>query len=208
MRLHAARLRLAASGARRRRCACPAFFRRCVMLAFSFRASPPDLAPLPLLAGSVRHGKIKSFSRRACASEFCQPRRQSKIDSPPANKPREAKRRKAQSSHWPRGLNKRCRLPRPARGSALFSGRARLPALHRGSDRSALTLGSAQAALHATKRMRALPAPSIALKRSTSHAGRNAGGDDARTARERLAKPPAGTALAPHVGSHPDASLG
>ena len=45
--------------------------------------------------------------------------------------------------------------------------------------------------------MRALPAPSIALKRSTSHAGRNAGGDDARTARERLAKPPAGTTLAP-----------
>jgi hypothetical protein len=172
---------------------------------FSFRF---HRSSLPSLAGNVRHGQINSFSRRSCASEFCQPQRQSKKDSPPAKKPREAKRRKAQSSHWPRRPNKRCRLPRPARGSALFSGRARLPALHRGSDRSALTLGSAQAALHATKRMRALPAPSIALKRSTSHAGRNAGGDDARTARERLAKPPAGTTLAPHVGSHPDASLG
>ena len=33
-----------------------------------------------------------------------------------------------------------------------------------------------------------LPAPLLALKPSTWLAGRNAGGDDARTARERLAK--------------------
>jgi hypothetical protein len=37
--------------------------------------------------------------------------------------------------------------------------------------------------------MQALPAPSIALKRGTSRPGRNAGGDDARTARERGHKP-------------------
>ena len=37
--------------------------------------------------------------------------------------------------------------------------------------------------------MQALPAPSIALKRGTSHPGRNAGGDDARTAREQGYKP-------------------
>jgi hypothetical protein len=39
----------------------------------------------------------------------------------------------------------------------------------------------------------------LAFKRSTSHAGRNAGGADAQTARERFAKPPAGTAPAPHL---------
>jgi hypothetical protein len=46
-----------------------------------------------------------------------------------------------------------------------------------------------QAALHASERMRALPAPSFALKRGTSRTGHNAGGDDARTARERGYKP-------------------
>jgi len=48
---------------------------------------------------------------------------------------------------------------------------------------------SAQAALHANSRTRALSAPPTALKRCTSHAGRHAGGDDARTARERGYKP-------------------
>ena len=47
----------------------------------------------------------------------------------------------------------------------------------------------------------------IALKPSTWLAGHNAGGDDARTARERLARPPAGTALAPPSGSHPESTL-
>jgi hypothetical protein len=54
-------------------------------------------------------------------------------------------------------------------------------ALAGASERSS----SAQAALHANKRMRALPAPSLALKQGTLHAGLNAGGDVARTARER-----------------------
>jgi hypothetical protein len=49
--------------------------------------------------------------------------------------------------------------------------------------------GSAQAALHAKERAPALPAPSIALKRSTPHPGRSAGGDDARAARERSYEP-------------------
>ena len=62
---------------------------------------------------------------------------------------------------------------------------ARLPALHRGSCLATECFDSAQAALHAIERERALPAPSIALKPSTWLAGRNAGGDDARTARER-----------------------
>jgi hypothetical protein len=59
-----------------------------------------------------------------------------------------------------------------------------------------------------------------ALKPSTWLAGRHAGGHsslhwrklrtlvcDARTARERLARPPAGTALAPPSGSHPESTL-
>ena len=64
-------------------------------------------------------------------------------------------------------------------------GAARLSALHRGARRSGERCDSAQAALDATGRARALPAPSIALKPSTWLAGRHAGGDDARTARER-----------------------
>jgi hypothetical protein len=48
---------------------------------------------------------------------------------------------------------------------------------------------SAQAALHADERMRALPAPSTALKQSTLRAGHHAGGDVARTARGRSYEP-------------------
>jgi hypothetical protein len=205
MRPHAARLRLAASALVVD--AAPArLFSSLRHATFSFRF---HRSSLPSLAGNVRHGQINSFSRRSCASEFCQPQRQSKKDSPPAKKPREAKRRKAQSSHWPRRPNKRCRLPRPARGSALFSGRARLPALHRGSDRSALTLGSAQAALHATNRgcgryphrrsrLSEAPRTPVVMPAGTMPGPPGSG----------LRNRPQGTTLAPHVGSHPDASLG
>src|SRR6185437_17015838 len=66
---------------------------------------------------------------------------------------------------------------------------------------------SVQAALHATRCEGVTSALLIALKPSTWLAGRDAGGDDARTARERLARPPAGTALAPPSGSHPESTL-
>ena len=66
---------------------------------------------------------------------------------------------------------------------------ARLPALHRGSRPATECFDSAQAALHANGRARALPAPPLALKRSTPRAGRNAGGDDARAARVRGYEP-------------------
>ena len=46
-----------------------------------------------------------------------------------------------------------------------------------------------RAALHAKERTRALPAPSITLKRSTPRPGRSAGGVDARAARERGYEP-------------------
>ncbi len=48
---------------------------------------------------------------------------------------------------------------------------------------------SAQAALHAKHDAKALPPLRIALKRGTSLAGHNAGGDDTRTAREWGYKP-------------------
>jgi hypothetical protein len=47
----------------------------------------------------------------------------------------------------------------------------------------------------------------IAPKRSTSRAGRSTGGVDARIARERFARPPAGTAPTPHLRSHPECAL-
>jgi hypothetical protein len=65
------------------------------------------------------------------------------------------------------------------------AGRAHLPALHRGFRRRANAFESVKAALHAIRRAQALPASLTALKPSTWHAGHNAGGDDARTARER-----------------------
>ena len=57
------------------------------------------------------------------------------------------------------------------------NGRARLSALHQAAlARTSERSSSAQAVLHAIDRTRALPAPSIALKQGTLHAGRNAGG--------------------------------
>jgi hypothetical protein len=49
----------------------------------------------------------------------------------------------------------------------------------------AMCRSSIRAALHAMQRAGGYPHLGIALKRSTSRAGRNAGGVDARTARER-----------------------
>jgi hypothetical protein len=97
---------------------------------------------------------------------------------------------KGASNHCPRGAS-RCRhlkalraRKRPDVGGRSPSG-APTAALARATERS----NSAQAALHAKERAKALPAPSIALKRSTPHPGRSAGGDDARAARGRGYKP-------------------
>ena len=69
-------------------------------------------------------------------------------------------------------------------------GAARLPALHSDACQSERTLrlspGRASRDRQAT---RALSAPSIALKRNTPRAGRDAGGIDAQAARERGYKP-------------------
>jgi hypothetical protein len=88
-------------------------------------------------------------------------------------KRREAERRKAQ--HWSRILGCGARL---AIGALAF--RRSTAALA-----SAMCRSSIQAALHAMQCAGVSLSLGIALKRSTSRAGRNAGGVDARTAREQ-----------------------
>jgi hypothetical protein len=111
---------------------------------------------------------------------------------------REAERRKAHPTNVRAAPTGRCRpparrarCPRPTfprvRGTAGRGLAFRRPtaALAEATER----FSSAQAALHANGRVQALPAPSIALKRSTPRPGRSAGGDDARAARERVTTP-------------------
>ena len=139
----------------------------------------------------------KSFSRRTCVRVVLTTTHQ-KIRRP-AKKPREADAEGA-SDQCPRiaircpriadKLRAQCpRATRPARGSGPTSGAARLPALRGGACQSDRTLRLSRAALHAKERAPALPAPSIALKRSTPRPGRSAAGDDARAARERGYEP-------------------
>jgi hypothetical protein len=92
---------------------------------------------------------------------------------------REAERRKAHASHCralQHGSAPMQTSVRSLRNSSASSGalafRRFAAALAPASERQ----DSAQAALHASGRMRALPAPSFALKRSTSRSGHNAGG--------------------------------
>jgi len=111
----------------------------------------------------------------------------------PFSKAKGAERRKAPSNQRP---HRRMRQRASAK-SALASRRTT-------ADLVATTerCDSVQAALHANGRAQALPTPSVALKRGTSRAGPIAGGDDARTARERkLRALPAGTARAPFLSA-------
>jgi hypothetical protein len=93
-------------------------------------------------------------------------------------------------------------------GERLALRRPRLSALRRGFRRRANADDSVKAALHEIRRTRALPAPLTAPKPSTWHAGlvkcRRGRCPDRR---ERLARPPAGTALAPLFRSHPESAL-
>ena len=138
----------------------------------------------------------KSFSRRVCVQVPAHDDASKKSPS----------REKAEGSGAPKGASNQC--PRGAiRCCHLNALRARcphptLPRLRGGGGeglafrRSTAALakatehfGSARAALHAKERTRALPAPSITLKRSTPRPGRSAGGVDARAARERGYEP-------------------
>jgi hypothetical protein len=134
---------------------------------------PPRFAwsPSPTFVGADK----QIHSRDACAPEFCQA-----IAKKPSLKRREVERRQA---HLPLAASADA-----AARLALTRARSPLGAPPRlWSQRE--RCDPIQAALHASERMRALPAPSFALKRGTSRTGHNAGGDDARTARERGYKP-------------------
>jgi hypothetical protein len=128
------------------------------------------------------------FSRCVLASEFCDA--SSKIPFREKRRERSAGRRNVLKPRFAGAAAVRARDRSPLGAPLRFSS----------CRPNAVT--QAQAALHASKRMRALPAPSLALKQSTLRAGPNAGGDDARDRPgARLRASPAGTALAPISGS-------
>ena len=119
-------------------------------------------------------------------------------DSPSREKAEGGGAPKGASNQCPRGAIRCCHLnalrarcPHPAllrkrgRAGRGLAFRRSTAALAKATDR----FSSAQAALHTKERTRALPAPSIALKRSTPRPGRSAGGVDARAARERGYEP-------------------
>jgi hypothetical protein len=125
------------------------------------RRSNPEPGRRTGLLRFARNDDMEHHSRGAHAPEACQP-------------PRRRKRRTTkEGSGAPRGASSNGRILRHGaglRGPLAF--RRSTAALAGTSERSS----SAQAALHANKRMRALPAPSFALKQGTLRAGRNAGG--------------------------------
>ena len=154
-------------------------------------ASRPTSAPLAFPAG-LRLPALATtkHSRGAPAPEVCSrtPRLLASRKKEGGGAPKGA------SSHCPRRAIRCCHLnalrarcPHPTlprtrgRAGRGLASRRSAAALAKATER----FGSAQAALRAKGRAPALPAPSIALKRSTPHPGRSAGGDDARAARER-----------------------
>ena len=159
-----------------------------------WRGPPPPLS---------RGGK-QIRSRDAAASESCVTTKQERnnfLDPPPEQQgggaPKGAHPLAASLQTGLRSVRNRLLMrQRLLREPLAF--RRSAAALAGASERSS----SAQAALRATKRTQALPAPSIALKPGTWRPGHNAGGVDARAARERVTSPPAGTALAPSNGCH------
>jgi len=150
---------------------------------FASSSGPPP----PLSRGRKEK---RSRSRDASASEFFAPRQECcclQIKAKGGGAPKSA-------VHWSRIFGCGARL---ALGALAFRRSTAVLA-------STICRGSIQAALHAMQCAGITCALGLALKRSTSHAGRNAGGADARTARERFARPRAGTAPAPHLRSHPE----
>ena len=93
------------------------------------------------------------------------------------DKRREAKRRKAQSNHWPRSINRRCRSSMPGRGCAPLSGRARLPAPHRGTRQAERIQPwlSSRTALPETRHGGRYPLPPVCSLPRSAETGRSAG---------------------------------
>jgi hypothetical protein len=138
-----------------------------------------DLAALPRPSSAKHHGNL------------C-----------PHDKPRGAERRKAHPTNV-RATFRHCRLLVWARTRAL-TGRARLPALRRGSRHNSHIVAQLQARLAGTRLRRALPAVSRpSSSESTSRIGLRADGHDTQSRPGAgLRIPPAGTALAPSIGRH------
>ena len=142
----------------------------------------------------VRWRTTKSFSRRSCAPELCQPRRQNRFAS---GKKREAERRKA---HPTNSAQHRQTLPLAdarARRRA-NTGRARLPALRRGSRQDSYIPAQLQAMLPGTRFRRALPALSCPSPVEAPHASAVVPKRMMpKAAPARTANPRGSTALAP-----------
>ena len=164
------------------------------MADFHFSPPPPgEGAKIPVLA-------------TRSAPEVCKPQQRKTF----ASKQKGGGAPKGASSLESRRTGKRCRLPvhrrqvyavcvtyprtrqRAYRSPLAF--RRSAAALVGATERS----DSAQAVLHANERTQALPAPSVALKRSTPRAGRNPGGNDAQAAREWGYKPRPQEPHSPH----------
>ena len=115
---------------------------------------------------------------------------------------REAERRKAQSNHGRAISGARQRATQTSVRSLrthLLAGRARLPALHRGTSPIARLISGPRFLELPGANGRTLPGASAA---STSRTGHSAGRDDARSRpRAECVVPPAGTAPAPPSGA-------
>ena len=137
-----------------------------------------------------------------------------KKDSPPAKRGRRSAERRIQPI--PRSTDKRCRLPMPGRGGApqtsvrrlrtyLLAGRARLPALRRGSRQDFHILAQLQAMLPGTRFRRALPAFSCPSPVEAPHASAVVPKRMMpKAAPAQVASLRGSTALAPHFRSHPE----
>src|SRR5580692_10209614 len=142
-------------------------------------AARAPVVPLPRYRGGGR--RERSHSRDAAAPEVCRPK-------PPSFCLQKNKgRRSAEKARLSRGASPRDQMLPPVRASgvaARSAERARLSALHRGACLGHVPKLDPGRASRDAARGR-YPHLGTALKRSTSRAGRNAGGVDARTAREQ-----------------------
>ena len=133
----------------------------------------------PSPASRGRMARALSFSRRSRARVL--PTKATKLLPP---KKGEAERRKGATVSWGHATHRMLPSKCASGAAARSSERARLSALHRGACLGHLPkLDPGRASRDAVRRR--WPRLGVALKRSTSRAGRNAGGVDARTARER-----------------------
>ena len=134
-------------------------------------SSPAMTTRKIVLATRLHPSSAKPFPRFASASA----------------EPRGAERRKAQWSSGPRHANRCCHLRARGRGSALIAARSPIGASPRRLSRRPNARNQPRPRFTRAGGRRRYPCRQS--KRRTPRAGRHAGGDDARTARERGYKP-------------------